>query len=747
MRKINVDNGVHLIKKVFMRNYYILIVVLFFTFVYQDNIIAQNYENKLYGMSENGKRYYVNIFGDRVTDAIYDDNWFGGLENNDTGWIVVRQDSKDGIIDIYGNEVLPCVYDDISTIGTNLLKCTKDGKCQIFNLIDWSEYIPYKFEDVAIFDNLMFCKKNGFYGAFNVNNGQLVLDYKYTGWFDASKNFVGLNDAEGKWGYINSHNGKIAIPFTKNKIVRTYRDSFGQYLVIRNTSNEYYIYDSNGRKMSIGYFDEVGFPIEDRLRVKDKGLYGFIDCCTGKLIVPCVYDDASRWFKDEVAFVRKGGENGYALISKEGQLLTAFQFGDHSRRPADRSLKYMSVYNVDKKKYGIIDTQGNIIIPFIYDELYSPNADGYMQFENENLWGIVNLHNKVVVPAIYNNLRVSHECNVIAARKGNKWGYIDVNNNLLSEFVFDEAYAFPDGDSLADVQVGRYRGCVDKKGKLVVECGPNLRFREQKYLFSLMASDVDTNIPYKSSEDDNTFAVIIANEDYSENGIPNVQYAQKDGEVFKEYCQKTLGILPKHIRYRENATLNQIRYELNWIKDIAETYNGNAKIIFYYAGHGVPDDSNSASYLLPSDGFSSDVRSAYSLNELYTQLGTLPARQVTVFIDACFSGAKRDGNMLNSARSVVVKAKPGSPRGNVIVFSAAQGNETAYQYSKKKHGMFTYFLLKKLQESKGDATLEELATYINEQVRMCSMSENGKLQTPTVQVSPDLHLSIKDITL
>ena len=208
-----------------------------------------------------------------------------------------------------------------------------------------------------------------------------------------------------------------------------------------------------------------------------------------------------------------------------------------------------------------------------------------------------------------------------------------------------------------------------------------------------------------------------------------------------------MGIPIANIKYRENATLNQIRYELNWLKDIAEAYNGQAKIIFYYAGHGIPDERNSSAYLLPSDGFGSDINSAYSLDELYTQLGEMPAKQITVFMDACFSGAKRDGDMLTSARSVAIKAKSGTPKGNMVVFSAAQGDETAHQYNKKKHGMFTYFLLKKLQETKGEVTIEELAKYIKEQVQKCSVTENGKLQTPTLQLSPEFQTSIKDITL
>ena len=68
----------------------------------------------------------------------------------------------------------------------------------------------------------------------------------------------------------------------------------------------------------------------------------------------------------------------------------------------------------------------------------------------------------------------------------------------------------------------------------------------------------------------------------------------------------------------------------------------------------------------------------------------------------------------------------------MVVFSASQGDETAYPYKGQSHGMFTYFLLKKLQETNGDATLGELRDYINSKVRQCSIVENSKSQTPTV---------------
>ncbi len=236
-----------------------------------------------------------------------------------------------------------------------------------------------------------------------------------------------------------------------------------------------------------------------------------------------------------------------------------------------------------------------------------------------------------------------------------------------------------------------------------------------------------------SMENLNQFVVIIANVNYRrEEPVP---YANNDGEIFKSYCIKTLGIPEKNIKYIADASLNDLKYNLNWLKQVMEAYAGEAKAIFYYAGHGIPDEAQKTAYLLPVDGYGSDVTTGYKVDELYATLGKLPSKSVTVFLDACFSGSKRDGGMLASARGVSIKAKKSNPIGNMVVFSAAQGDETAYPYKEQRHGMFTYYLLKKLQETKGEATLGEISDYVTSEVRKQSIVINGKMQTPTLTSS------------
>ena len=82
--------------------------------------------------------------------------------------------------------------------------------------------------------------------------------------------------------------------------------------------------------------------------------------------------------------------------------------------------------------------------------------------------------------------------------------------------------------------------------------------------------------------------------------------------------------------------------------------------------------------------------------------------------------------------------KYGAPKGNMVVMAAAQGDETAYFNKEAKHGLFTYYLLKKLKETKGSVTLGDLSSYIQDEVSKYSIVVNGKSQTPSVQASDKL---------
>ena len=256
---------------------------------------------------------------------------------------------------------------------------------------------------------------------------------------------------------------------------------------------------------------------------------------------------------------------------------------------------------------------------------------------------------------------------------------------------------------------------------------------------------IDKNIPVSGTTNSNTFAVIIGNENYSL--VAKVPYAKNDAQVLAEYCRKTLGLPAKNVRTYGDATYAMMMTAVKDIQDIAKAYNGNINVVFYYAGHGIPDEQDKGAYLLPVDADGRQTNVCYPVSKLYQELGSMNVNSVVVLMDACFSGALRGDGMLVSARAVALKPKPEAPQGKMVVLTAASGDETAYPYEEKGHGMFTYFLLKKLRDTKGNCTLGELSDYIQSNVKQQSVVVNRKSQTPTISSSASIADSWKSMKL
>lgn len=263
----------------------------------------------------------------------------------------------------------------------------------------------------------------------------------------------------------------------------------------------------------------------------------------------------------------------------------------------------------------------------------------------------------------------------------------------------------------------------------------------KKYVYQPSA-DVDFNIPSSGITNDLTFALIIGNEDYSsfQNELKketNVDYARNDASTFKEYLIKTIGVPEKNITLLYDATYGQISQALSKLNLIAKNTNGKAKLVFYYAGHGMPDEVTKEAYLMPVDVSATNVTGGIKLKDVYGKLTEQQTEQVTVIIDACFTGGARNQGLI-AARGVSIKPKEEFLKGKIVVFNSSSGTQSSLPYHDKKHGLFTYYLLKKLQETKGNITLKDMSVYLNEKVGLEAILINNKEQNPETNVSPDV---------
>ncbi len=250
--------------------------------------------------------------------------------------------------------------------------------------------------------------------------------------------------------------------------------------------------------------------------------------------------------------------------------------------------------------------------------------------------------------------------------------------------------------------------------------------------------NVDDDIPVSRSKQRNTYALIIGNEDYRSRQRSlaveqNAEFAIRDAEVFKRYCENTLGIPERQIRLLKNATAAEISQGLAWINNLSKIENGNANLIFYYSGHGLPDQETQSPVLLPVDVSANHVEYGVPLADAYASLVEHPARKITVFLDACFSGTGKNQGLLPN-KGIKVRADKNVILGNMVVFSSSSELETSSVYREARHGYFTYFLLKKLKETRGNVRYDELGSYLIRSVQK-ETGLNGIVQTPEVNAS------------
>jgi len=258
-----------------------------------------------------------------------------------------------------------------------------------------------------------------------------------------------------------------------------------------------------------------------------------------------------------------------------------------------------------------------------------------------------------------------------------------------------------------------------------------------------LSVDVDANIPQGIKAGKYDIAVIIGNKSYAE-GIPQVAYADRDAAVMKEYVVKTMGFEEHNIIYVEDAALSK----LNEIFGTEGAPRGRlykyvkpnvSRVFVYYGGHGAPDLETGDAFFVPVDGNPEYIRaSGYRLQTFYDNLSKIPAKKITVVLDACFSGNTDKGMLFKGISPALVKVKKEyrGPAGAVLMTSASTDQVSAW-YPEKRHSLFTYYFLKGLQgeaDASGDGkiTVGELSDYLKEHVPYMARRLKGVEQQPVI---------------
>ena len=335
------------------------------------------------------------------------------------GLALVSKDGRYGFMNQHGQEIIPCIYENMEIFEGDVARACIDGKCGLINR-KGEQVIDFIYDEIAKFsDGCAIVKKDGKKGAIN-QEGEEIVPCVYENLFESEYGMIRAK-LDGKYGYIST-GGNVAIPF----IYKDATNFFEEYAIVQDEIGIGGI-NKKGEKVSeFNEYDFVGNLKNGYRRVNKDDKWGFINVA-GKVTVPIIYDFV--WTYVEA--------NGSIPVKKDG-------------------------------KYGCVDVNGNIIEPLIHDE--------EVHVVNESIVET----NKVFAKSVDNTPKKFNYYREFPFSEGmssvenfnrfevedSKWGFIDEMGNEVIPCIYEMAGDFNHG--IAPVQKDGKVGFIDKQGNEVI---------------------------------------------------------------------------------------------------------------------------------------------------------------------------------------------------------------------------------------------------------------------------------------
>ena len=336
----------------------------------------------------------------------------------------IQKNNKYGLINMEGVEILPCEYDEISSMKglENTLLILKDGNYGVANE-EGKVIIPTNYKEIQ---NLGKEASQGFivknteekYGIVDIANNE-VLPMEYDG---ISKIH------QGDYYVVTKSQKQILVKKDKTEVLNGDYDEIISILknpengVIYKKDNKYGIMDLSGKTIINSTYDDLKEGKSGSIIAKKDDKYGIIDM-QGNTKVEFKYNSIifnekgdlyiaeDENYNNEVLNsnyeVKLSGmvtdlndEKGYIEIKQDdGYKYYNFKFEEQKESDVFSS----NTLFVSKKngKYGFVDKDGNVIVDYIYDDVSKQNEFGFAGIKKDGKWGSVDRNGKIVQEPTY----------------------------------------------------------------------------------------------------------------------------------------------------------------------------------------------------------------------------------------------------------------------------------------------------------------------------------------------------------
>ena len=180
-------------------------------------------------------------------------------------------------------------------------------------------------------------------------------------------------------------------------------------------------------------------------------------------------------------------------------------------------------------------------------------------------------------------------------------------------------------------------------------------------------------------------AVMLGVNDYADKAIPALESAIPDAEAVGNLLKGQLGY---EVRVVKNATRAGI---VDSLSTLANELGPDDSVTIYYAGHGY--QMKETGYWIPSDASVKNPDNWISNNDVSRLMGNIPAKQVMLISDSCYSGAfakeQKVGEVAADAQAIL--------NNRSVVIMSSGGEEPVSDEGRDGHSIFAWNLMNSLK--------------------------------------------------
>jgi filamentous hemagglutinin family protein len=201
-------------------------------------------------------------------------------------------------------------------------------------------------------------------------------------------------------------------------------------------------------------------------------------------------------------------------------------------------------------------------------------------------------------------------------------------------------------------------------------------------------------------------ALVIGNNDYH-SPLSRLEGAGRDASAVAAVLQQQ-GYQVDHLADADRSSM------IASLNRLIRTAEPDDSVLVFYAGHGYIHPGSSVGYWIPTSADVDDPRGWISNIDIARFMANIPARQQLLVSDSCFSGSlTREG--------VAEEQRTGLNRNAIlmrrsVVALSSGGEEVVADSTLDGHSPFTYFLLRQLQEAKGEIPARDMLLSIRDKV-------------------------------